>query len=587
MRGDKRRAARNKFWAAAVDAYNSGDMKRLRAIISGGLGNSEKSVEQAMKEWIAQTQRAAKHGKFLYDIMEENIDIWLEGLSDVARELWSAGDIGRRLLELGVNEKATKELTDAVNARCRQTVIDFSILGDPDEPAPRGQAARVEWRDYTLISLQLIEYELRLQDAVKFASRTVYATEIENCDTALRNTVLVFMEGKAESAWCKLWQWINDYSGSNYSQDQRQYLLDLVPKQMRTDHPTDTIARFKPDQLEDLKCPDKAATRLLAALWFGGLDYETDSLIGKPIAARSQFTLEQEVQTRQSNQLTILDGSIYNGQVEVATITDAWLKEISSTSAINSYPARRFTNWAVREAHKTAISQKAKGNMRAVDVIVEGGYSKLCENIGVAVNDRNRKLLRELILFLNAARFKYNRYESSLLSFSDEPAAPGRPAILALSLQGALNPDWLNSLRLKSGDPLAKLVPIVEYPAKVSKSPKMATPELDLWDSLMIHIRDNAREAARTGWITCNKGDIDSLANASGMKARQVDKTIEGWIDKGALESNQDKIKLTDSATWRFICKGGNLELRGRDAGLASSKRKRKYNSQKSKKGKK
>jgi hypothetical protein len=213
------------------------------------------------------------------------------------------------------------------------------------------------------------------------------------------------------------------------------------------------------------------------------------------------------------------------------------------------------------------------------DVVIEGGYAALAENIGAKSKKAAAEVRDALMLGSHVRREWADGSEAQgLWTFHATPAAPGRPAKLVVTLAAALRPGFVHDL---PKGPAKTLVPVVPLPALVGSRVHHAAQAALQWE-VTRRLAEGRKQAASEGGVLISPADFKRMMDRVGLPGHMLATMLEAWTagDAPFLENVRgDLWTIADSAPFAparaWLHDQATLSGHGRKRGLKAAAKRR------------
>lgn len=198
---------------------------------------------------------------------------------------------------------------------------------------------------------------------------------------------------------------------------------------------------------------------------------------------------------------------------------------------MGSLTAQRLLRWEVVTGHRQALS----GGPDARRIEVEGGWGELARRIG----ERSRKAIAALpgiVAVQGCAVWTWpDGTRGNLLQWEERPAAPGRPALVKLTLGDMLLPGAVLQLAGRSREvrEARRLVPMVDQLPPMAGRAREQGPQAALQLAVMAELRRHALELAQRGSVRIPLKRWADMATHVGLPRGMVGKVLEAWTRDG------------------------------------------------------
>ena len=244
---------------------------------------------------------------------------------------------------------------------------------------------------------------------------------------------------------------------------------------------------------------------------------------------------------------------------------------------LGGLPSHRTLLWLVKKAAEqdVALVQNSR------TIIIEGGYARLAELVGVSSSNRGTDEIRDIIEALSVMHVLTRTDTNNVLMRSFTRATGHRPSVLKITLGEPLVAGWVH--RLPQRD--QQLVPLVDLCptawARDNERGPLCTARLHV----VSRMRERASELAETGAVTFGRADWTDIGALAQVPSKTLERAIEGeWLrdhdsDAPAFLSSPAAGRFclapAHQAAHLFLVEGGKRTLNRRAAGQRSAQKRR------------
>jgi hypothetical protein len=246
---------------------------------------------------------------------------------------------------------------------------------------------------------------------------------------------------------------------------------------------------------------------------------------------------------------------------------------IDNVPVLGRLPAQKLLRFLVHRGWEQRFIE-AKPRYEVIEI--EHGWRGLAHLVGVATG-KQADQVRRAVEVLRFTHVRTPLGEGGLMNYWFEPPAPGRGALLKITLIGPLEPGFVS--RIKTGEPCGRW--LVPFPSKLPPligRPREHSALCNLQLRTLLHMRRNASELAATDSVRIAHADWAQLTDEAGVPRRIADQTLDVWCAGNGSPAFLRRVgpeRFTLAAAYKpeltMLRKAGEREVKGRLSGLKSA----------------
>lgn len=265
--------------------------------------------------------------------------------------------------------------------------------------------------------------------------------------------------------------------------------------------------------------PSLAASWVAQVLWFDRVRAElereknsTPALVATVHQGVGQVFRPSEMQRELALRAPGLTWMAISNEADAARLYGAGAT-LTFQRLIRYLPTAAFETWARTQRDEA-------------DVVIEGGFKALAEAIG-AKSKKAAEEVRDALMLGSSLRREWEDGSEAqgLWLYQVTAAAPGRPAVLVITLAPALRPGFVHRLPAGTG---RTLVPVVPLPELVGGNRLHAVQAALQWE-VTRRLSEGRKEAASKGGVTISLADWKRMADRVGLPARLLPTVLDAW----------------------------------------------------------
>ena len=336
--------------------------------------------------------------------------------------------------------------------------------------------------------------------------------------------------------------------------------------------------------------PRRACTVLAVALWGGKVAPRLEREKKKPAALARVVTVNvidmlrpgQAYKDGYAIDVDGKQGTIFRRSeaLNVPTVEMGALATLlkKGVGLLGSIQAHRVVRTLVTLGHRQVIA----GNPDARNLRFVGGWSALAKEAGVSESEDARAIIVALAHGAFPVPGGGADDLANLLTYTPRPHAPGRPALLSVTLGDMLLPHYVHSItgKTRTASESRQLIPIVDFAGFVGRRNDHAA-QAALQMRVILHMRTHAVELAKTGMVRITAAAMAEMAEAAEVSPALLPKVLDRWVRDGddapaflVRDGDQYTLAETHTAALALMVEAGNESLRSSRAGVLSANRK-------------